>query len=339
MSNWYVRLSRRRFWKGTDDRDKQNAYRTFFESLATLNAVLAPALPFSAEEVYQKIVLPARPDGPESVHLCDFPDVREDLVDAELEARMGRVMQLVNLALSARAASNIKVRQPLALARFALPDAGEREALEAYTDLITQEINVKKIEFVDSNDDLLDRSVRPNLSVLGKRFGKRTQAVKEALRALDPVAAQTALDEDGSVEIRLADADGEEEAFTVGADAFEVETAGREGWLLHAEGDVSAALDGRLTDDLVVEGRARDLVRHIQNHRKSAGLDVADRIHVTYAPKGLLAEAMEAESDYIAGEVLALTLMPLEKPEGEYRGEIRIGKEVLPIGIRKAKED
>jgi len=339
MSNWYVRRSRRRFWKGTDDADKRNAYRTFFTALSSLNASLAPCIPFTAEELYQNVVLPALPGGPESVHLLAFPSVQEGFVDEDLEAEMGSVMRLVNLALSARASGNVKVRQPLASARMAVPGTEEREGLVKYTDVILEEINVKAVEFVESNDDLLDRSVRPNLGVLGKRFGKRTQAVKEALKNLDPARASAAKAGDGSIVVMLEGDDGNDKAFEVPGEAFEIQTSGKEGWLIHGEGEFSIALDARLTDDLLREGRARDLVRHIQNHRKAAGLEVADRIHVTYAPKGPLAEAIESQGAYIAGEVLALTLMPLEKPEGDYLAEIKIGKNVLPIGIRKAEKE
>ncbi|MHC5077472.1 MAG: isoleucine--tRNA ligase [Planctomycetota bacterium] len=339
MSNWYVRRSRRRFWKGTDDQDKHNAYRTLFTALSTLTAVVAPVLPFTAEEIFQKVLRPVVKDAPLSVHLTAFPAVEEGFIDENLEAEMERVMQLVNMALGARAAANMKIRQPLADARFALPGARERETLAKYAGVIAEEVNVKSVSFVDSNEDQVEHGIRPKLSILGRRFGKRTQAVKGALQAVDPNAARAALAENVPLRIQVEGEAGEMETLEIPPDAFELRTAGKEGWHVLLEGDISVALDLRLTDALILEGRARDLVRHIQNHRKSAGLEVADRIHITFNADSPLAEAMQKEDDYIMGEVLALSLQAVKKPKGEYTAELKIGGETLKIALRKAESE
>jgi isoleucyl-tRNA synthetase len=336
VSKWYVRRSRRRFWKGTDDQDKGNAYRTLYTALATFNAVIAPILPFTAEEIHAKIVAPAMKDAPESVHLLPFPEPDEAFLDDDLEAEMSRVMQLVNMALGARAGANIKVRQPLALARLGVPDEGERKAMEKYADVITDEINVKRLEFVANNDELVDHVVRPKLTVIGKKYGKRTQAVKKAIQSLDPETVRKAREEDKTLKLQVRDERRKTETFEIQSDEFEIQSAGRKGWLVHREGEYSVALDGRMDDDLLREGRARDLVRHIQNHRKKAGFDVADRIHITFSGEGPLAEAIEKEAAYIQGEVLALSILHVEEVEGDYVADLTIGKGTLRIGLRKA---
>jgi isoleucyl-tRNA synthetase len=237
------------------------------------------------------------------------------------------------MALGARAGANIKVRQPLALARLALPDESERGAAEKYADVITEEINVKALEFVANNDELVEHAIRPNLSRIGKKYGKRTQAVKEALKNLDPAEAIAADAEDRHVTV-----DVKGETFELATGEFEIRSGGKEGWLVHREGDYSVALDGRLTEDLLREGRARDLVRHIQTHRKKAGLDVADRIHITYEGDGPLAEALDKEGTFIQGELLALSILQVQEPEGDYTTEIKISGDTIRVGIRKATD-
>ncbi len=338
LSNWYVRRSRRRFWKGTDDEDKRNAYRTLFTALSTFTSVVAPILPFTAEEIYHNVMAPVSSAPPDSVHLLPFPEVEEGFLDEDLEGEMARVMSLVNLALGARASANIKVRQPLRRARFAVPGEKERAALEKYASVIAEEINVHELAFVPSNDDVVEKGVRPHLSILGKKFGKRTQAVKEALQALDPAEAEKALEEDAMLHLQLPPRGEGARDIEIPPDAYEIQTAGKKGWIFHIENEYSVAMDARLDDELILEGRARDLVRHIQNHRKHAGLEVSDRIRLEYAKEGPLAEAMEAGKDYIRGEVLARELAPAEKPAGDYAADIQLGRNALRIGITKVEE-
>jgi len=331
LSTWYLRRSRRRFWKSADDQDKRNAYRTLFEALSTLLKVVAPCLPFTAEEIYQSMIRPAEPGAPASIHLATFPVARDEFADSDLEEGMTRALRIVTLAHSARAAAGIKVRQPLAAARVAVPDAAAREALRRFSDVVLDEINVKALAFVESNEDLTERSVRPNLAVMGRRFGRHTQAVKEALQRVDPAEALVAAREGRPLALAAGG-----ETFEVTPAEFEVLIAGKGGWVVQIENDLSVALDTRLDDALTLEGHARDLVRHIQTHRKAAGLEVSDRIVLTYAAEGPLADALSKAADFIREEVLAVSMAPADPPQGEYVGDAKIGKSVVRFGIRKA---
>ena len=298
LSNWYVRLNRRRFWKSEDDSDKAAAYLTLHVTLVTLAQLLAPFLPFLAEEMYQNLVRSFDADAPESVHLCDFPHPHDEQIDEALMANMALASEVVSLGRSARTDSGIKVRQPLPEIRIYV-EKGKPGALDGLKDLILQELNVKTLSFVDDPAALMSRSLKPNFRSLGKKYGKQVPAIQAALGRVDGDEAAARLEQDGRFSLDL---DGTEVALT--SDDVAVETHARES-LSVAEGEgITVALDTGLSEDLVDEGFAREFVHYVQNLRKASGLEVADRIEMTVETTDRLARALGAHAEYIQSETL-----------------------------------
>jgi isoleucyl-tRNA synthetase len=291
LSNWYVRSTRRRFWRADDPA----AFQTLHESLVTVAKLLAPLVPFVADEIYDNL------DGSEpSVHLCEWPEAGER--DTELEWQMETTRDAVELGRKARAEGKVNLRQPL---REAVIVAGDREraAIERFADLVRDELNVKELRFVTQADELGRWELKPNYRALGPRFGKRMPRVAEAVAALDPNAAAERLRAGETVGVVV---DGEE--FPLSADDVQMVLQPLEGYQVERAGTHAVALNLELDDELIREGLAREVVRAIQNARKQAGLNVEDRIALTLGgDEELLAAAREHE-DYVAGEVLATTV-------------------------------
>jgi isoleucyl-tRNA synthetase len=297
LSNWYVRLSRRRFWEGD-----RAAFATLRHCLLETAALLAPFTPFLADEIHLNL---AGGEGeelgelPDSVHLRDFPAPDPALADPELEAEMEAVRLTVELGRAARAQAKVKVRQPLRRAVIVASDA-EREAIEVRADLVTAELNVKELDFVSEEADLVSYAVKPNYRALGPRFGKRMPQVAAAVEALDPVHVAKVMAGGGEVGINV---DGDEH--TIGPDEVTLALQPLEGYEVEAEAGHAVALQLELDDELRREGLAREIVHAVQNARKAAGLDISDRIELGLGgDEELLAAAREHEP-YIAGEVLA----------------------------------
>jgi isoleucyl-tRNA synthetase len=288
LSNWYVRRSRRRFWKSADDEDKRAAEHTLHETLATFARVLAPYLPFLAESMYQNLVRNAVPRSAASVHHTDWPAADESLIDERLERAMTVVRRIVSVASAARHAANVKVRMPLARVVAVVPDAEERALAAEHLDLIKDELNVKAVELVDAAETYFDVVVKPDLKVLGPKLGRDLPKAQAALRA-------ATLRPDGSV------AAGE---FTFAANEVLVDRKAKPGYAIAGEAPYFAVVDTRRTPELEAEGLAREIVHTVQNLRKERGLDIADRIVLRY--DGEIDEAMRRFKDEIAGEVLAV---------------------------------
>jgi isoleucyl-tRNA synthetase len=302
LSNWYVRRSRRRFWKSEADADKIAAYLTLNECLVTLSELLAPFTPFLAEELYQNLVAERSPGAPESVHLVDWPVADEALIDEDLSFRMGVARQVVNLGRAARNATQIKTRQPVAKAVVAC-GARERAAVESLVGVVAEELNVKAVEYVASASELVSYVVKPNYRTLGPRFGKNMPAVAAAVAALpadetgDRVAAGRTV---------LVTVDGHDYEFA--PEDFAVETHQREGYQVEREGGVAVAIATALTPELVREGLARELVHHIQNTRKAADFQIDDRIHLWVNGPTEVAEMLAVHGDWVKKETLAVSL-------------------------------
>jgi len=297
LSNWYVRLSRRRFWEGD-----RVAFATLRHCLLETAALLAPFTPFLADEIHLNL---AGGEGeelgdlPDSVHLRDFPTPDSALSDPDLEAAMEAVRLTVELGRAARAQAKAKVRQPLRRAVIVANDA-ERAAIEARADLVTAELNVKELDFVSEEADLVSYAVKPNYRALGPRFGKRMPQVAAAIEALDPVHVAKVMADGGEIGISV---DGDEH--TIGPDEVTLALQPLEGYEVEAEAGHAVALQLELDDELRREGLAREIVHAVQIARKEAGLDISDRIELALGGDDeLLAAAREHES-YIAGEVLA----------------------------------
>ena len=300
LSTWYVRRSRRRFWKNESDTDKQAAYSTLYAALVTLSKLLAPAMPFLAEELYQNLVVSLDKNAPESVHLAEWPSTLPEFIDETLNHDMKVVMHLVSLGHSARQKANKKVRQPLQEAAFSLGNTAERAAVENYSTIIAEELNVKQVRLLDSGSEAVSHTVKPLPMQLGQKYGNKFPSIKKAILSLDSeVVAQTLL----SGKPLVFDADNQH--YSILPEEVEVKAIAREGFAVAEEGAYVAALVTALTPELVSEGLAREFVRRVQDLRKSANLDVADRIELFIESSGGLKQAIEAHAGYITTETLA----------------------------------
>jgi len=328
LTNWYVRRSRRRFWKSERDTDKNAAYGTLYHVLTTLCRLLAPITPFVTEIMYQNLVRSVDADAPESVHHTAWP--QDGPVDEELLARMALARQVVALGHSARNSKNVKLRQPLASAMIHLEPGVDKPDGELLA-LIQDELNVKQVTFVDDASDLVSYQLLPDNKVLGPRFGKRFPALRAALEAQDPLAAVKRLRAGLSLQLKV---EGEE--VELAPKEVLVREEPRDGLAVASERGVTVAVDVVITSELAAEGLAREVVRRVQSLRKEADFDLDDRILTTYRTKGELAEAIEAWRNFIAAETLSVELVAGEPNEDAIVGEDRVGDHLLKLGIRKA---
>ena len=293
LSNWYVRLNRKRFWGKEMSADKQAAYETLYTCLMTVAKLLAPFAPFYADQLYHDL------GGKlESVHLERFPAVNEARIDSDLEAHMAMAQKITSMVLALRRKVNIKVRQPLAQIMVPAVDDEQRKHIEAVKDLILNEVNVKELTFAEGNG-ILVKKVKCNFRVMGKKFGKLMKSVAANMSALsqDEIAQ---LEKDGHIDLNI---DGQ----TATVDAADVEIISEDipGWLVSNEGNLTVALEVELTPELKKEGMARELINRIQNLRKDNGLEITDRVVVTIAPNAEAEEAVESYGEYIKSQVLA----------------------------------
>jgi isoleucyl-tRNA synthetase len=329
LSRWYLRRSRRRIWKSTDDADKKAAYKTLFECLHTVTRLLAPVVPFVTEKMYQELVRPLDPAAPVSVHLNDFPARDAFAVDPELLAAMDAVLALVEVGHAARNNARIKVRQPLAELRIEAADPQVAWRVEPLLAMVEDELNVKRIVFAPVSE-LAELEVRLDGKVAGPKYKRLLNPVKEALEALDPAAVAKAVRGGNPVALRVAG-----ETIEIPPAELQVERRAAEGWAIAESPDFLVALSTELTEELEREGRIRDLVRLIQNLRKEIGLEVDDRIRVAYAAQPDLAADIEHFADYVSTEILALELVA---GEGGMAGahSLALGEQAIEISIEKA---
>ncbi len=331
LTNWYVRRSRRRFWKGEQDADKGAAYDTLYHVLTTLCRLLAPIVPFVTEEMYQNLVRSVDADSVESVHHTDWPQADPAAADDDLLARMALTRQVVALGHSARNSKNVKLRQPLAAALIYLePDAGglDGELLA----LVQDELNVKQVTFVDDASDLVTYRLLPDNKVLGPRFGKQFPAVRAALAGQDQLAAVKRLKAGLALQLEVA---GQEVELL--PEEVLVREEPQEGLAVASEHSVTVAVDVVITPQLVSEGLAREVVRRTQNLRREAGFNLDDRIVTAYQTEGELAQAIEAWRDFIAAETLSVELKAgaLDEAEGVATSEDRVGGHTLKLSVRR----
>ncbi|HPP38977.1 MAG TPA: isoleucine--tRNA ligase [Candidatus Kapabacteria bacterium] len=297
LSNWYIRRNRRRFWKGEKDDEKIAAYQTLRYVLKTVVQLMAPAAPFLSEQIYQFLRFA---NEPESVHLCRIPEVEHDKIDMALENRMAKAQQIVSLARFLREKSKIRVRQPLRRVLLPVDSPQERRDIQAVADIIKEEINIKEIEFVtDETSAIVSKRAKANFKSIGKKFGKSTQKVANAIKDL-PSKEVNKLIGDSQYKLQI---DGEE--FLITLEDVEIYSEDIEGWLVASENGVTVALDTALDEDLICEGIAREFINRIQNLRKSSGFEVTDRIDIFVSAADNIKNALSAKSDYIKNETLA----------------------------------
>jgi isoleucyl-tRNA synthetase len=331
LSNWYVRRSRRRFWKSEADSDKNAAYATLHYVLVEFVKLLAPFIPFTTEAMYQNLVRSVDESAPESVHHCLYPEADAATLDRALLNRMQLAITTASLGRAARGSADIKLRQPLARARVFVGSEADRETLADLADVLAEEINVKVFEVVSEVGELVDYKLMPDNRQLGPRFGKAFPAVKQALLALDAAeAARTLL----AGEALVVSVNGDLVSLT--ADEVVVQTEARGSLAVASEKGVTVAVDTAVTPELAQEGYARDLVRSLNTMRRDAGMDISDRIKVAYLAEGDVAEALVTFADYIQQETLATGMWPgeMEKPDFEHTAVIGDGE--VSLAIRKA---
>jgi isoleucyl-tRNA synthetase len=341
LSNWYVRRSRRRFWKAEEDSDKVAAYLTLYECMVTLTRLLAPFTPFLAESLYQNLAPRLDANAPESVHLADWPFADTALVNPTLRDETALVMQLVNLGRAAREQAQMRVRQPLATLYVTTQTEAERESLNRLADQVLEELNVKRLEVLPRDSDMLTYTLKPRRSTLGPKYGKRFPALLAALTQADARQGARALREQGALTLALADG-GEPVSLT--ADEVDVEAGAREGFVAAEERGYVVALDTTLTPELVNEGLMRDLTHFVQDARKKADLAIEDSIGLWLAADAELAATIERFAASIKDETLAreLTVSAGEEPSGApahaYRETIptaRLGGHAVTLALVK----
>lgn len=297
LSNWYVRLCRKRFWAGEMDDDKLSAYQTLYRCLFTVSKLMAPIAPFYADRLYGDLKAASAENGCVSVHLSAFPKVEASEIDTTLEQRMELAQKVTSMVLSLRKKEHVIVRQPLQKICIPATDACQKENIEAMSQLILDEVNVKELEFVEG--DMLEKKVKCNFRVMGKKFGKLMKAVAAAVGALSQDAINE-LSVNGSVQV---DVDGQ--TVEIVREDVEIVSEDIPGWTVANDGALTVALDLEITEELKNEGMAREIVKRIQAYRKSSGFEITDHIHVVLSHDDNLQKAVKAYHDYICSQVLA----------------------------------
>jgi isoleucyl-tRNA synthetase len=309
LSNWYVRLCRRRFWKGDYAQDKIAAYQTLYTCLITVSKLGAPIAPFFMDKLYRDLTLTTQSEKYDSVHLAEFPKSVENFVDKSLESRMQKAQTISSLVLSLRKKEMIKVRQPLQKVMIPVLDNAFKAEIEAVSDLIMAEVNVKEIQLLDDASGILVKQIKPNFKALGPRFGKDMGLIAKEIQGF--TAAQiNQLDKEGTLDIVISGKD-----ITLSIEDVEITSQDIEGWLVANSGGITVALDITISDELRKEGIARELVNRIQNLRKDSGYDVTDKITVSVEKNDKINQAILDNQDYIKSETLTKELILLESIE------------------------
>jgi isoleucyl-tRNA synthetase len=329
LSNWYVRRSRRRFWKSAEDSDTTAAFLTLWECLVTVAQISAPYTPFVSDEIYVNLT-GIDANASDSVHLSDWPAIPEGWADDELRRKMAVVRRIVALGRSARTEAKVRVRQPLARALVVLP-SNEREDLSDLAPLVAEELNVKDVEIAHGLEELVSYSVKPRFNTLGPRFGARVKDVARKLGQSDAHALVAELESRDSITLSL-----DEEELNLGRDDLDIRVEGREGFSLVQEGAYGVALDLDLTPELRAEGAAREVVRATQELRKTSGLAVEDRIELWLSAPAELAGALGRHENFIAGETLATVTHHGGPPPEAVTAAVEVEGGTVEVGIKKS---
>jgi isoleucyl-tRNA synthetase len=331
LSTWYLRRSRRRFWKSDSDEDKGSAYATLYTALVAVSKLLAPAMPFLADELHQNLVRSVDPDAPESVHLADWPTFDAARIDEDLNRQMAVVIKLVSLGHAARQKANRKVRQPLRQAAFSVGSSAEGRALQSFADLVEDELNVKQVRLLDSATEAVSHTIKPLPKQLGQKYGNRFPAIQKAVAALESERAARALLAGEPVRVTV---DGQELVIEPGD--VEVKAQAKGGFSVAEDGPYLAALLTTLTPELINEGKAREFVRRVQDLRKTADLDVADRIRLFVEAPPDLRAALEAYQEYVTTETLAVELRFAAPPADSQQTSEKLDDQDCRVGLERA---
>ena len=328
MSNWYVRRSRERFWAKGMEQDKINAYMTLYTALVTVAKAAAPMIPFMTEDIYQNLVRSIDADAPESIHLCDYPEVNEAWIDKDLEANMEELLEIVVLGRACRNTANIKNRQPIGTMYV----KAEKAMDKFYTDIIADELNVKEVKFADDVESFISYSFKPQLRTVGPKYGKLLNGIRTALSEIDGTAAMKELRDNGALVLDIAG-----NRVELAEEDLLIETAQSEGYVTETDGETSVVLDTNLTPELIQEGFVREIISKVQTMRKEAGFEVMDKIIVYAKDNDKIMDIMKANQDEIKREVLAENIV-LGEAEG-YTKEWNINKEAVTLGVSKVQEE
>ena len=324
LSNWYVRRCRSRFWAKGMEQDKVNAYMTLYTSLVTLCKLAAPMIPFMTEEIYQNLVVSVDPNAPESIHLCDYPKADPAMIDKELEANMKHVLDIVVLGRAARNESGIKNRQPIGRMIVKAPF----DVPSFYQDIITDELNVKKMELSDEADSFISYTFKPQMRTVGPKFGKLLGGIRKLLSEIDGKAAMKELNEDGTLAL---DVNGTR--VVLEKEDLLIDMAQTEGFETQSYGGITVVLDKALTPELIEEGFVRELVSKIQTMRKEAGFEVMDRITVYASGNEKIEQILRDNEKSVAADVLADGFI-FNETDG-YVKEWKINTEKVTLGVKK----
>ena len=328
LSNWYVRLNRKRFWGGEMNDDKLSAYQTLYQCLATISQLMAPIAPFYADRLYLDLTRATDNTQFESVHLADFPVVDENIINQTLEEQMYLAQTASSIVLSLRRKVSLKVRQPLTKIMIPVVNEADRNNIEAVKDLILGEVNVKEIEFVDSANDMLVKRVKPDFKKLGPRYGKFMKQLSARIQDMSQAEINT-LEKDGKLEFDI-----DSQSFVIESADVEILSDDIPGWLVGNEGRVTVALDITITDTLRKEGIAREMVNRIQNLRKAKDFEITDRIEIKVSSNELFDEAITEFRQYISTQVLADSIVV---ENDTFEDEIDIDEEKITLSILKVK--
>ena len=298
LSNWYVRLSRRRFWKGTYETDKISAYQTLYTCMTTIAKLASPIAPFFMDRLYQDLNSVSKKETSESIHLSDFPVYDESFVDKSLERKMESAQTISSLVLSLRAKEKIKVRQPLQKIMIPVDSNQQKEEILAVSNLIKHEVNIKQIQILDDASDILIKQIKPNFKALGPKFGKDMRFIASEVGKFTQEDINK-IEKTGNISFEI---NGKN--IILGAEDVEISSKDIEGWLVANEGGLTVALDVTLTGDLRKEGVARELINRVQNTRKDSGLEVTDKIKLTVLKFNNLQQAITDNKEYIMSETL-----------------------------------
>ena len=328
LSNWYIRRNRRRFWKTEDDKDKLTAYFVLYNVLVDTIKTMAPILPFICEEIYQNLVSSVDNESPESVHLCDYPEVDNNQIDLDLIKKVDALRKVVELGRSARNRSNIRIRQPLSELRFSVEENSISEFIFSEKDVIMDELNVKSINRAKSESELINYKIKPNLPLLGQKYGKD---LKKIVKQLDSNKDSHVLEEIRKNKKFQID----KKIFILREDLI-IEQDSQEGWTCSGDDSIAVGLDKHLTDDLIKEGVIRDIIRQVQTMRKDANFAVEDRIKIYIKADGLVGDSIIEFKELFMNEILAVEIV--ESTGGsEFSGSFKMNDQVFTVGLERVK--
>ena len=326
MSNWYVRRSRERFWAKGMPQDKVNAYMTLYTALVTISKAAAPMIPFMTEQIYQNLVRKLDSSAPESIHLCDFPEVHAEMLNSALEQSMDEVLRIVVMGRACRNSAGIKNRQPIGQMFVKAPEALE----DFYQDIIREELNVKKLQFTDDVRDFTSYSFKPQMRTVGPKYGRLLNDIKKALTELNGNEAMDQLNAAGELHLDISGTD-----VVLTRDDLLIDTAQMPGYISENDRDLTVVMDTNLTPELIEEGFVREIMSKIQTMRKEAGFEVTDHIRVYLTENEKLTVLAEKYADEIKGGVLADSIV-IGALNG-YTKEWNINGEQVALGVEKTQ--